>query len=125
MRRQEELWAGSCMHELSLTEGVLRIVEREAAAQSFSRVLAVRLEIGKLSHVEPEAMRFCFEAVTRGSLAEGAQLEIIRVPGLAWCMACAKQIAINQRYEPCPDCGGHQLELLEGEEMRVKELEVE
>ena len=60
------------MHEMSLAEGVLQIVEDAARSQGFSQVTAVRLEIGRLSSVEPEALRFCFDVVVRGSLAEGA-----------------------------------------------------
>jgi hydrogenase nickel incorporation protein HypA/HybF len=71
------------MHEMALCESVLKILEEEAAKQRFDRVESVRLEVGRLSHVEPEAMRFCFEAVTRGTLADGARLEILRPAGEA------------------------------------------
>ena len=113
------------MHELSLAEGVLQIVEDAARTQQFVRVKAVVLEIGRLSTVEPESMRFCFDAVIRGSVAEGARLEILDTPGKAWCMECSKEVALETRYDPCPDCGGFQLEVTGGTEMRVKELEVE
>jgi hydrogenase nickel insertion protein HypA len=69
------------MHEMSLCESILQICEDEARRQGFKRVTRVRLEIGRLSGAEPEAMRFSFDAVTRGSLAEGAVLEIIDMPG--------------------------------------------
>ena len=62
------------MHEMSLAESVLQIIEDTARAQKFSRVRSVVLEVGVLSAVEPEAMLFCFDAVTRGSIAEGAKL---------------------------------------------------
>ncbi len=113
------------MHELSLCEGVLQILEESARRQGFARVKCVRLEIGGLSGVEPEAMRFGFDAVTRGSLAEGAALEIIQVPGQAWCLPCARTVAVQQRFDACPDCGSYQLQVTGGEEMKVKELEVE
>lgn len=113
------------MHEMSLTESLLRLIEEQAAAQHFRRVTAVRLEIGRLSHADPEAMAFCFEAITKGTLAEGARLEILRTPGRAWCMACAKTVPLAERFDPCPDCGGHQLQLTEGDGLRLRELEVE
>lgn len=113
------------MHEMSLAEGIVRILEQEAANQGFTRVKIVWLELGELSHVSPEAMEFCFDAVTRTTLAEGARLEIIRVPGTAWCMACAEPITITNRVDGCPKCGGHQLQITGGEDMRLKELEVE
>ena len=112
------------MHELSLAEGVLQIVEEAARTQSFSRVVAVVLEIGQLSSVESEAMRFCFDVVIRGSVAEGARLEIVNTPGLAWCMKCSKDVALETRHDACPECGSYQLQITGGTEMRVKELEV-
>jgi len=112
------------MHEMSLTEGVLRILEDEARKQKFTRVKKVWLQIGVLSHAEPDAMLFCFDAVTKGTLADGAVLEIIRTPGKAWCMKCSDSVAIEQRYDACPECGGYQLQVVEGDELQVKELEV-
>jgi len=113
------------MHEMALCESVLGILEKHAQAQGFSRVKTVWLEIGALAGVEVEAMRFCFEAVTRHSLAENAELKIIETPGQAWCLECACQVEIHQRFDACPRCGGCQLQVTGGEEMRVRELEVE
>jgi hydrogenase nickel incorporation protein HypA/HybF len=77
------------MHEMSLAESVREIVEDAARANGGRRVLAVRLEIGKLSQVEVQAMRFAFEVVKRGSLADQASLEIVETDGSAWCMRCS------------------------------------
>lgn len=112
------------MHEMSLAEGVLQLVEDAARKDSFNKVTAVWLEIGQLSGVEPQAMAFCFDAVTRGSVAEGARLEIIATPGQGWCMACAKTVPMTEVFGECPSCGGYQLQVTGGTEMRVKELEV-
>jgi len=113
------------MHEMSIAEGVVQLLEEQAAAQRFSRVRTVWLEIGPLAAVEVESLRFCFEAVTRGSLAEGARLEIVELPGIAWCLGCSRSVAIRQRYDACPHCGSHHLQITQGDELRVKELEVE
>ncbi len=113
------------MHEMSLTESVVRILEQEAARQGFSRVRRVWLEIGALSHVAPEAIAFCFQAAARDSVADGARLDILRVEGAAWCPTCARDVEIAQRFDPCPGCGGHDLHITAGEELRVKEVEVE
>ncbi|SDD91489.1 hydrogenase maturation nickel metallochaperone HypA [Rhodospira trueperi] len=112
------------MHEMALTESIRRLLEAEAERQSFSAVRVVRLELGALSHADPEAMRFCFDAVMRGSLAEGARLEIERTPGTGWCMICAREITVARRFDPCPHCGGHQIQVTAGDEMRLKDLEV-
>ncbi len=69
------------MHEMALAESMLEIVEDTARRNGAARVKTVWLEIGALSHVAPEALRFCFDAVTRGGIADGAQLTIVATPG--------------------------------------------
>jgi len=113
------------MHEMSLCEGVLQVLQAHAAKQGFQRVKTVWLEIGSLAGVEVEAMRFGFEVVMRGTLADGARLEIIERPGEAWCLSCARTVPVAQRFDACPDCGSYQLQVTAGDEMRIKELEVE
>lgn len=113
------------MHEMSLAEGVLQLMEDAAANQGFERVKTVWLEIGQLAAVEVEAMRFCFDAVTRNSIAEGAWLEIVELPGQGWCMKCAATVPISEKFGACPQCGSYQVQATGGTEMRVKELEVE
>ncbi|NMG31813.1 hydrogenase maturation nickel metallochaperone HypA [Aromatoleum evansii] len=113
------------MHEMSLAESVRGIVEDAAGAQGAQRVKTVVLEIGELSSVEVEALRFCLDVVLRDSLADGAAIEIEAVPGVGWCLACDRSVPLAQRYDPCPECGGYQLRPTGGTEMRVKEIEVE
>jgi len=112
------------MHEMSLCEGILQIIEDQAKVQKFNRVLNVWVEIGDLAGVEIESLLFSFDAVTRNSIAEGAKLNIIKLPSNAWCMMCSKTISIKQRYDECPDCGSYQLQVTSGDEMKIKELEV-
>lgn len=113
------------MHEMSLAESVLQIIEDAANAQNFSKVKTVILEIGQLAAVEPEAMRFCFDAVIAGSIAEGATLEIIDTPGAGWCPQCAASVPVTEQIGTCPQCGGFRVQVTSGTEMRVKELIVE
>ncbi|MBY6241974.1 hydrogenase maturation nickel metallochaperone HypA [Methylosinus sp. Sm6] len=113
------------MHELALTESIVEMIEEESRSRGFAHVRVVRLEIGALSHVEPEAIRFCFEAVARGGVTDGARLEIITTPGEGWCLDCGKTVVVTERFGPCPDCGGYHVQVTGGEDMRVKELEVD
>jgi hydrogenase nickel incorporation protein HypA/HybF len=113
------------MHEMSICEGILQVMEEQASTQQFKRVKSVWLEIGPLAGVEIEALRFGFDVVTRNSLAEGAKLEIIEMPGVAWCLECSKNVPIKQRFDACPDCGSFQLQITGGDELRIKELEVD
>ncbi len=113
------------MHEMSLAEGIRGIVEQAAADGGFARVKSVVLEIGALSTVEVEALRFCFDAVMRDTVAAGAAMEVIGVPGAGWCMQCSETVPIAALYDPCPKCGSYQVQATAGTEMRVRELEVE
>jgi hydrogenase nickel incorporation protein HypA/HybF len=112
------------MHEMSLCEGILQVIEDTAAREGFGRVNRVRVEIGRLAGVEPDALRFGFDVVMRGSVAEGAELVIEHVPGRAFCFDCAGPVEIGGRLDPCPDCGGVRLSPTGGDEMRIKDLEV-
>ena len=113
------------MHEMSLAENVLQIIEESAHAQDFRRVRCVVLEIGELAAVEPDAMRFCFDAVTRGTIADGATLQIMETPGAGRCLACDTDVAMHERYGLCPYCGSPRLQVTAGDQMRVKNLAVE
>lgn len=114
------------MHEMSLTEGVVRILEEQAATHGFAKVKTVWLEIGELSQVDPESMLFCFDAIARGSkVAAEAKLEIVAIPGQAYCLDCAETVPLSKRGDGCPKCGGWALQVTGGGDMRIKELEVE
>jgi len=113
------------MHEMSLAENVLQIIEDAASKQGFGRVRTVWLEIGQLACVEPESLRFSFAEVTRDSIAQQARLEIIEIKGQGWCDKCARDVPLPALYEACPNCGSYQIKVTGGDQMRVRELEVE
>jgi len=112
------------MHEMALAEGILQIVEDTARANAATRVRSVLLEIGALSHVEESALRFCLDAVTRDTIADGARVDVMATPGRAWCLPCGESIALARLGDACPRCGSYQLQVTDGEAMKVKEIEV-
>jgi len=118
------LW-GLLMHEMSLCEGVIQLIEQQADEEQFNKVTTVWLEIGALAGVESEAMRFSFDAIARGTIADAARLEIIHVQGRGECPTCKHQTLVSARFDLCPECGHYPLNILAGEEMRIKELEVQ
>jgi len=113
------------MHEMSICERIVQVLEEQARTHCYQRVKKVWLEIGPLAGVELEALRFSFEVVARGTLTEGAGLEIIQPPGEAWCLTCDKLVAIRERFDSCPECGGYRLRVTSGDQLRIKELQVE
>jgi len=113
------------MHEMSLVESVVALVEDERRKQPFSRVRVIRLAIGALGHAEPDALRFCFEAAANGTIAEGARLEIETIPGQGWCPRCRQTVVLKERFAACPSCGDAQVRMTAGGDLRVSEMEVE
>jgi hydrogenase nickel incorporation protein HypA/HybF len=112
------------MHETALARGVVEIACEALSAAPGARVAVVRLALGALSHVEPRALLFCFDAAARGTAVEGAALAIERPEGRAHCLDCDGPVVLQSRTEACPRCGGHRLLVTGGEEMRVTELEL-
>lgn len=108
------------MHELGITQDIIEVVSQHAGGSKVNRVV---LEIGKLSAVLPDAMRFCFDICAEGTVAEGAELEIIETPGLARCRACDGQVKLDRPFGRC-GCGSTDLDWLAGEELRIKEMEI-
>ena len=112
------------MHEMSLCEGIRQVIEEQASHHAIKAVKRVRIEIGRFAGVEKPALEFAFEVVMRGSVAEGASLEMIDLPGRAMCYDCVHEVEIDNRLAPCPDCGGGRLMPVAGDEMKIKDLEV-
>lgn len=109
------------MHELSITQELVAICLRHAGNRP---VRSVIIEIGALSGVVPEAVSFCFDACTADTPAAGAQLEIRIVEGRGRCRDCLTQQPLERLVDPCCYCGSYAVDLLQGEELRVVELEV-
>ena len=113
------------MHEMSIAEHVIQRVESVAARERAGRVRRIILEIGELAAIEVEALRFCFAAVAAGGRAADAQLEIDTVPGCLRCRACAEEFAAADLLAVCPACGGFAVDVVRGQEMRIREIEIE
>ncbi|MCX7982141.1 MAG: hydrogenase maturation nickel metallochaperone HypA [Syntrophales bacterium] len=115
------------MHELPITEGILKIVLKHAARNKANKVVLVRLRIGRLCDLEAEWIQNYFSYLSKGTVAEGAKIEIERVPAVVICRSC------GQEYEMkndglisflCPNCGSQEVEIVSGREYFVSEMEV-
>ena len=108
------------MHELSIANSVVELCAERAMG---ARVLRVTLEIGRLSAVMPDAIRFCFDVCAKDTVVEGATLEIVETPGLARCLDCGGSVDMTDLLEHCA-CGSVNLELVAGSELKIKQMEV-
>lgn len=109
------------MHELGITRNVVAIASEAAKGR---RVLKVTLEVGRLSGVMTDAIRFCFDTVASGTALDGAKLEIREIEGQARCQACGSVYTMPTLFTACT-CGSRDCERLAGEELKVKTIELE
>ena len=112
------------MHEVSLAEEILHIVESSALSQRFNQVQTLTLEIGDLAAVETEALEFALIHMAPGTILEGARIQFVQIQGSAYCDCCAARVPIAFIQSPCPRCGHLPLSAIHGEELRVRDLEV-
>ena len=108
------------MHELGITRSVIAICAENSGGEMVKRVT---LEIGRLSAILPDAVRFCFDICAKGTVVEGATLEILEIPGKGLCKACHAEVNLIQLVGRCA-CGSNDLRIVAGEELKVKEMEV-
>ncbi len=112
------------MHEAGIMQDALDLAAAEANKAGASRVHRMRLRVGVLSGVVPEALQFAFDALAPGSRAEGGLLEIELVEAAYWCEECIREFAARDLVEPCPGCGGTAAILRRGRELELLSVEV-
>jgi hydrogenase nickel incorporation protein HypA/HybF len=110
------------MHELSIAEAIVAIADRHAAGR---RVTRVEVAVGHLRQVVPPALEFAFELVAQGTAIEGAELVLDEVDARGRCRACGAQSRLDGFPLTCRACGGHDVEVVAGEELRVESVDVE
>lgn len=109
------------MHEMSIALAVIGQVEEAAErAGDVTAVRSVRLRVGELAGVVPDALSFCFELACADTVLEGAELVTDEVPGRARCAPCAHEWAVGMPpLLSCPRCGGGRTDLLSGRELQI------
>jgi len=112
------------MHELGIMQNIVEIAQDYARRSNAEKVLKIVLEVGKLSGVVPEALEFCFSVCTKGTLLEGAELEIERVASLGVCKECGEKFDLVDNDFSCPICKGKNWNMISGRELIIKELGV-
>ena len=114
------------MHELSVAQRIVEIAEEQASKSGLARVTAIKVRIGGLTTVVPEALNFCFGFATEDTLAAGAELVIEEVPAEAKCNSCGKAFPVTDAYFLiCPSCASPDTTLLRGQELDLLSIEGE
>lgn len=112
------------MHEVGLMQQALEIALEHAAQHKAQGICRITLRVGALSGVVPEALSFAFEVLTRGTIAEGADLEMETVPVICFCAACEQEFSPPDLFYECPRCQQLSTQVRRGQELEVASLEV-
>jgi len=116
---------GSSLHELGLTQNIIDLAIEHAEREQARRVRTITVEIGALSGVMAEAVQFAFDVCSKGTLADGAHLEIRPIAGRGQCLDCHRLAEISTLTHVCPHCGNLALEIIAGQEMTFTEMEID
>lgn len=108
------------MHELAITESLVEAVREHVGAGTVTRVV---IEVGKLSGVVADSVLFCFDVCAQGTPLEGSKLEIIEIAGRASCRQCKDVFEMPDAIGLCA-CGSADIEVLEGQQLKILEVEV-
>lgn len=108
------------MHELAITQSIVDMVVERTAGR---RIASVRLQVGQLSGVVPDAVQFCYELVTAGTSLEGSVLEVDVTAGAGHCRTCGDAFVLDQLILLCP-CGSADVQIVAGQELQVTSVEV-
>lgn len=112
------------MHELSIADAILETVRGEASRRAGARIVAVGVRVGELSGVNPDALRFSFEALVAGTELDPLSLEIEPCPRRERCEECGETFEPAEFTLICPNCGGHDTRCISGHELEVAYLEI-
>ncbi len=113
------------MHELSIAQSIVELVEKEATAAGASKIIKVELDIGSMAGVELGALEFAWEVVIRDTIVENAVLQINNIPARAKCKECDNVFDTDNFFTPCPSCGCFSYDIFQGKELLVKAINIE
>lgn len=116
------------MHELSVTNNIFQIVLKHAIKSNVKRVVSVNLEVGALSDLQSEWLQRYFDRLSRGTVVEGAKLNIKRVPAVFECNHCQQSFEIDSLLEEelsCRNCHSREVSLVSGREYHIKNMEAQ
>lgn len=110
---------------MSIAQSLIAIIEEEMDKHGAKVLRSVRIHIGQMSAVVPDALSFCFQVITEGTALEGALLHMEIVPLKGYCLACGKEFEIEDYAFVCPTCGSTRIESIAGQDLSIVEIEVD
>lgn len=113
------------MHELSLTQSIVELAVEHAHRAQAVTIRSITVEIGALSGVVADAVEFAFDVCSKGTMAEGARLEIRHISARGQCLACRELAELENLTHICPHCGSLALQILQGQELKFTEMEID
>jgi hydrogenase nickel incorporation protein HypA/HybF len=113
------------MHEISIMQSTLEAAIETAQRAAATHILGLRVRVGVMTGVAPDALQFAFEVLRDGTMAAGASLEIESVPARRWCPVCQVEFEANDWRQACSVCGRLGSELRHGMELELASVEVE
>ena len=114
------------MHELSLAQSILEIIDEYAGKHGFKKVNSLSLTLGRLACVETSTLCTAFEIQAKGSCAEGAKLNFKILPPRIHCFECSKDLEVKEFGSDCPKCGSPEVTLIDGtEELKIIDMDVD
>ncbi len=112
------------MHELSVTESLLALALKHAAAHQAARITALHIVVGEMASIVDDSVQFYWDFISRGTIAEGARLHFRRLPARMTCRDCGAEFSPSEDLA-CPRCGGIRIKLIQGDEFYLESLEAE
>lgn len=113
------------MHELSVAQNIIEIVEEHAVKMKADHVTEIVLDIGAVSGVIPENLEFAWEVSSKNTIVEGAVLKINFIKAKAVCLECKKEFNLDDIYSMCEYCNSVKYEIIQGKELKVKSIKID
>ena len=110
------------MHELSVAQSLLSIIERSVPIDNKGTVTEVHLSVGTLSAIELDALIFSFDIIKDNTIASQAKLVINTIQGMGKCKSCGTVFPINNYGTACPTCNQFSIDILEGKELKITSI---
>ena len=112
------------MHELSVAQNIIEIIQQSVSKQSWNQVRAVHVEIGAMAGIVPDSLKFSFEAITEESAFRGSQLIIECIPFRIHCCSCSADTENEDGFAVCGECGCTNVKIVSGTELQIKNIEL-